>query len=176
MPNFYSEVFTKELDLSLSQFDYTSPQGYAHSRSRLSWGSMVIPDTAVADDVLWLAKIRSWDQVRAVFYANTASTATGITGELGLGVPSTGVVIDDDIWDAAISVEDATAHADVFTANNLTDDQRLWATWRLADSETGTTYTEDPVEDWAVCLTLSAVTALTVGGVVTAIIEYVSGD
>lgn len=124
-------------------------------------------------DVLAMIPVSSSDRLWGLWVGtdgafNAATTLTIDVGLYGTGDDgrSVGTVIDDDVFESALSIDAALdTRTDVFEGTaTLEGDDRGSYLWEIAAAGAGS-YTEDPREDWIITVTLNVAGAVSAGGV-----------
>lgn len=159
MANYFSDNFaatpTGSYDPSLK-----SGADVSHARIRQKVMKVVMPISAAGETAV-LGKFKSGDRLRKLEMSTRDAVPTA--GGVNVGfykasfdmTPVAANIIDDNLFTGGSSIAAQRDDLDIFVpASTLDSYHRNLTLWELADIGGGT-YSEDPLEDWLMVLTIS---------------------
>lgn len=157
--------------------DFKIGAGVGGARERYKRASMIIGTAAQIGDVLRMVKFKSGDRVKEIMLSSSGGSA-GIAdcGIYKSGRSHDGVVLDADLFASAQALTGTIARVDIFKeSTTLKDIDRGKTLWELVTIGAAFTYTADPMEDWDLCLTMTAAMTTTLC-TINLEVSYTSGD
>jgi len=177
---YYSDHFTATTSgTSIDDPRTKVASGVKHAAVRYSRASVTAPASITTGEILHAMKLKSGDRVNAIYISCPGFTGTAQPANIGL-YDGDGVVIDADILadEATAPMDDLTTaidRVDVFAnAGAAIEEEDVGKPlWELADEGAGT-YSEDPLEEWYVSITMGTESSVTAGAEIVLEVFYTS--
>jgi len=166
---YYSDHFTATVSgTSVDDPRFKVASGVKHATVRYSRASATAPASITTGEIMHMMKLKTGDRLHSLYISTPSFTGTGQPANIGL-YQGDGTVIDADILadeatapmdDLSVAINRVQVFANAGAAIEGEDAGK--ALWQLADEGAGT-YTEDPLEEWFISITMGTESSISAG-------------